>query len=231
LKGKLDQLPIDIMVAVSRSGFFKPAIRLAKRFKIHTYTYEQVGEPKVWAQIVGKKKILAVYSKIKPILKSLTVTIFYPDDETKPDLTDVIPDKTMLYKNTGESDGTLKEIAQRVVDSEGFRTIIFEKLERDLLDSLEDNISKAIELGITFKPASGSYIISEGRKRPIISINVKGIVRGQKKITQIEAGSYADAAVAHAKSESFGNKVDFVLIEKAEEPIKVSVEIKPISNN
>ena len=104
LIGKSKSLGVNKVVAVSRNGFYKPAIKKAKENGIETFTLEEANE-KHWGEIPFKPGVLLITSETYQIQQ-----VFYEKDGLFIPITKLDFEKDTNFNS--ENTGNIKELVE-----------------------------------------------------------------------------------------------------------------------
>ena len=150
-------LPLHKTIVVSRSGFYKPALKKAQTYKMESLTLEEASKSD-WVAIFHKLKYFTSKSFLLPYLIKITV-VFDKDPKLAIDLEQL--SQAELYSAYGTSFGNLGEIAKKFIQDP---SVIEASREAAFSDSEVSEAGYTVELELPIR--EGSYILdSNGDKR------------------------------------------------------------------
>lgn len=206
-------LPINKTIAVSRSGFYRPAIQKARGLKIEVLTVEEATELD-WQAKIDSMPFVHIESFLMPFLTE--ATLLFADAASPHEFEGIELSNLILYRPTGESRGTLKSILDRFL------------ARRDVLETLSQ---KAFDDGVTivegeFRTQEGSYVLAGAEAKHLVTrIAFKAKCKKEIDVAELQKGRYGDVAVALASGESFGQPVRLAFSQKPGEDPLVSMRI------
>jgi len=194
-------LHVDKSIAVSRSGFYKPALLKASGLKIETLTIEQALALD-WRAKIDEMPAIRIESFLLPYLKSASVLV--EEESSLDELKDCTIGDLVLYRPSGDVRGTLQSLLQSLLASEGVIGALRSKAFVDGATLVEGE----------FRFPDGSYIPGRTKERVLVT----GIIfqaSCKKEITElrIQKGRYRDTAVVLAEGQTFGHRVAVAVTE------------------
>lgn len=199
---KHEDLPINKTIAVSRSGFYKPALLKAKAYNIDTLTVQEASDFD-WKAKLDSLPGVKIESFLLPSLTS--ATIVFTDKTSITELSGINPESLELFTPAGKSRGTSKKILDGIIKDKEFIIQLEEKAFTDA--------GTIVDGELRFE--SGSFVLDNtGKKHGVNSIQFT--MRCKKEIIDAELmkGRYRDIAVALASGSSFGHAVQMALTEQ-----------------
>ena len=217
--GTHQDLPLHKTVIVSRSGFYKPAIKKANAHEVETFTLAEAcaGD---WTVIVNKLGHVTVMSVLLPYATNVTL-VFEEENSTPPDFEPSDLPKCTLYTRTDTARGTPVEMTDQVLRHP--------KLIQAIEKHAFTDSGTGIKLEIRFE--SGTYLLHpSGSKHNVHSLQITAKCRKELSKIPLEHVSYGSAQVAHGKGKSFGRPVKITFVEQAGEQAKVGIRIDTNGN-
>lgn len=220
LKGKYDALPVDKVIAVSKSGFSKPAKKVAKDCKIKLLTLEEaINED--WLKSVKHPweiKLTTVYFKSINVNYGLSQNLFEKDR-----------DNISVFNKEGENLGTLGEFSKKLLYVPPIRKQLSEELISNYDIELK-NFPKGEEIAkVTWSP-NNRYILKDEYK---FECNLKEVEYSfvclvQETSISTDRFTYNKAQVATTTKEIMGMDLMFSLVEKEDRnpTIAISAELE-----
>lgn len=208
-------LAIDKSIAVSRSGFYRPAIKKAAAYKIDTLTLQEASELD-WKARIDQIPSIKTVSFLMPYLTGGTVV--FADESSIAQYKEIDPKTIELYNRSGESRGSLQSVLERFIADEGFIDKVKQRAFTDAATLVEGELHLQ----------KGSYILGPNNQRHgVHSLKFKARCKNKEADTELLKGRYRDTAVVMASGDSFGHAVQMVFTEGKEgEDAVVSVRIK-----
>jgi hypothetical protein len=211
---KHEDLLINKSIAVSRSGFYRPALRKAEALKIDALTLKQAKDLD-WKAKIDSMPSVSVDSFLLPYLTE--VNVLFTDERAVSEFKECNVSELVIHSPSGEPQGTLSSILDKFLAN------------KDVVNSLWEKAppNTSAEVKARFRLEEGSYIIgSKGDRYMIYEIRFKAICRREKSEARLEKGRYRDAAVVGAFGKSFGHEVSMVFTETRGEDPSLSLQIK-----
>lgn len=211
---KHEDLPLDKSIAVSRSGFYRPALKKAEALKIDALTLKQAKELD-WKAKIDNMPSVHVESFLLPYLTEANV--LFTDERSLSEFKECNVSTLIIHSPSGESQGTLSSILDKVLADKNVVNSLWEKAFPNTATAVEGK----------FRLEEGSYILgSKGDRHTIYEIRFKAICKKEKVEARLQKGRYRDAAVVGAFSNSFGHAISMVFTETRGEDPSVSLQIK-----
>jgi len=215
---KHEDLPIDKSIVVSRSGFYRPAMRKAQALKIDTLTLKEATDLD-WKAKIDSVPSIHIESFLLPYLTEATV--LFADENSLSTMKDLDLPNLSLYRPSGESRGTLLSILKQFLAREDVIKALRERAFTDAATVVEGE----------FRLQKGSYILGGGgTQHPVSGIAFKAKCSKEINIAQLQKGRYRDAAVVLASGHSFGRPVRIVISETSKEDPLVTMRVYKVKN-
>ncbi len=217
---KHEDLAIDKTIAVSRSGFYEPAIKKANAYKIDTLTLKEASELD-WKAKIDHMPSVKIVSLLLPYLTN--VTVLFTSENSLSQFNDVnletVNLETLeLFMPSGKSRGTLRAVLERIITDNNFVRQVEEMAFTDSGTTIEGEL----------RLEKGSFVKGiNDEKHEIHSIKFTTKCRKEEMDAELIKGRYRDTAVVMASGASFGRATNIVFSENndGENPI-VSLRIK-----
>jgi len=211
---KHEDLPIDKSIAVSRSGFYQPALKKAEALKIDALTLEEAKELD-WKAKIDNLPSVRVESFLLPYLTE--VNVLFTDERSISEFKGCNVSTLILHSPSGEPRGTLSSIFDKLLSDKDVVNSLWEKAFPNTATAVEGK----------FPLEEGSYILgSKGDRHTIYGIRFKAICKKEISEARLQKGHYRDAAVVGAFGNSFGHPVSLVFTETRGEDPRVTLQIK-----
>jgi len=215
---KHEDLPINKSIMVSRSGFYRPAMKKAQSLKIDTLTLKEATDLD-WKAKIDSMPYVHIVSFLLPYLTQATV--IFADKNSLNTMKDLDLPNLPLYRPSGESRGTLLSILKQFLAREDVTKALSEKAFTDTATAVEGE----------FRPEKGSYILESGGTQHLVSrIAFKAICRKEIEAAQLQKGRYRDTAVVLASGHSFEHPVHIVISETPKADPLVSIRVHKVKN-
>lgn len=207
-------LQIDKSIAVSRSGFFRPALVKALGLKIETLTIAEASSVDWKAKIDQIPRVL-IESTVRSQLDRATVLI--EEGFRLADLGNLNPDKLLLHSPAGERRNTLGAVLDLLLDDPS--------IVKALHDKAFDESVSYVDGEVRF--AKGSFIIApSGNKVLVAGIRFGFRIRKERTDLLLQKGRYRDSAVVVGEGMSVNHPVALAIVEdRGNDPV-VTVRIR-----
>ena len=209
-----DHLETNKLVLVSRSGFSKQALTLARKLGIQTYTPDEACAED-WTQVVGQASLLCARHDYTPVATSLRVD---PGDGVR--IVEVGPD-TEFFRPDSNVTGKLRDLVLFVLNDPAFDTVA--------MDSHKADGSAIMEFDLTLDHptyATDPY----GKRHLILGVHVK--VRAVRRTSEVPMTSLrwrgVPAAFGAAKTDLGPTTLTFVEAARGKISTKVLVDGKEV---
>lgn len=212
---KHEDLAIDKSIAVSRSGFYRPAIKKAAAYKIDTLTLQEASELD-WKATIDQIPFIKIVSFLMPYLTDATVV--FTEESSIAHYKEIDFKTIELYSPSGESRGSPQSVLDRLIAGRGF----MEKVREKAFTNADTSVEGELRL------EKGSYILGLNNQRHgVHSLKFKARCKKEEMDTELLKGRYRNKAVVMASGDSFGRSLQMVFTEgeEGEDPV-VSVRIK-----
>lgn len=212
---KHEDLPIDKSIAVSRSGFYRPALIKAEAYKIDALTVNEVTELD-WKAKIDSIPSVRLESFLLPYLTNATIIFGEASSVAEFEGRDI--SGLALYTPEGDSRGSVLSVLERMLARQEVVDKVREKAFTDA--------GTVIEGGLRLP--EGSYVVGLDGGRHKVS-EIAFTAKCKKEVTEAELlkGRYRDTAVILASGGSFGHPVQMAFSETPEdESPQVAVRIK-----
>lgn len=206
---KHEDLPLHKSIAVSRSGFYKPALIKGEAYKIDTLTLQEATNID-WKAKIDQISSIKIVSFLLPYLTN--VTVLFADESSLTYFNDANLETLELYKPSGESRGSPRSILNSLIADENF----VKKLE----ENAYANAGTIVEGELRFE--EGSYALGPNNdQHKVHSIKFKAKCNKEEADAKLMKGRYRDTAVVMASGSSFGRVMQIVFTEQkdSESPI------------
>lgn len=212
---KHEDLPINKSIAVSRSGFYRPALKKALAYKIDTLTLQEATNLD-WKAKIDRMASIKIVSFLLPSLTNAKV--IFTDESSVTQFRGANPEMLNLYKPSGEPRGSLLAVLDCLIADDGF----IRKLE-DVAYTDSGTIAEG-----EFRLEKGSYVLGPNDdKHEVHSIKFTVKCRKEELDAELVKGRYRETAVVMASGTSFGRTTQIVITEQKDEESPVaSVRIK-----
>lgn len=212
---KHEDLPIDKSIAVSRSGFYRPALIKAEAYKIDALTVNEVTELD-WKAKIDSIPSVRLESFLLPYLTNATIIFGEGSSVVEFEGRDI--SGLVLYTPQGDSRGSVLSNLERMLA----RQDVVDKLRKKAFTDAGTVIEGELRL------QEGSYVLGfDGSRHKVSKIAFKA--KCKKAVTEAELlkGRYRDTAVVLASGDSFGHPVQMAFSETpGDENPQVAVRIK-----
>ncbi len=196
LVGKYQGLPVNKIIAVSKSGFSKNAAEAAKRNNIDTLDISEARNLR-WRELVGHPA--------QPILAHATPVISFIHVATTSDSAE--PDNILnvqLYRADGTPIGKLGDLCREAIQS-------FGQLKDDFRAALTG--ARPTMRHLMIREAQSSYwMAKDGSKQPVHGVKVSVEVRATHSPLSVETFNYRGIDVIHGKGRVFDKPVQVLLL-------------------
>jgi hypothetical protein len=217
--GKYRNLPVAKIIAVSRAGFTKSALKKAVGANIVPLTLAEAVAAD-WVTVVDKLTTINLESFLLPYPTGIKLVFAGDTPPSLPPGFDVR--QAILYTPTGAVRGKLHEVADRVLSDPAF----LETVEKQAFTDSGTNI----ELELRFEP--GSYLLdSTDTKHEIYSLRIDAKCRKEKSIVALERASYDSAQVAVGTGDTFGRRIAFAAVEHPDKQATLGFSIRQAKND
>ncbi len=212
---KHEDLPINKSIAVSRSGFYRPALKKAEAYKIDTLTLREATNLD-WKAKIDRMPSVKIISFLLPYLTGATVV--FTDEASLTQFKKIKWKALEVFKPSGESRGSLRSILDCLIADKNFVKQVEEIAYTDA--------GTIVEGEIRFE--KGSYVLGpDNDQYEVHSVRFKAKCKKKEIDAELLKGRYRDTAVVLASGTSFDQSVQIVFTEQkdGESPIG-SVRIK-----
>jgi hypothetical protein len=211
---KHEDLPIDKSIAVSRSGFYRPALKKAEALKIDALSLEEAKELD-WKAKIDNLPSVRVESFLLPYLTGAEV--IFTDERSVSEFKGCNVATLILYAPSGQSHGTLSSFLDKFLADKNVVNSLWGKAFPNTATAVEGK----------FRLEEGSYILgSNGDRHTIYGIKFKAICKKEISEARLQKGHYRDVAVVGAFGNAFGHPVSMVFTETRGEDPCVTLQIK-----
>jgi hypothetical protein len=202
IASKHQDIGINKTIVVSRSGFYKPALRKAKQRKIDALTLSEAQESD-WVAYTSRLTGLETMT-IETLVaqcKEVRVQVLPPSSPPYPPPPTFGSEQgTIIYDAAGDSVGNVKQVVDSVIRTDpNFRAHIEEKATSNA-DVLFDFIIWALdELYYVFDVS--------GAKHRLAQMVLRGTCRLETSTVPLERANYGTASVLHGSVEHMGQPI------------------------
>jgi hypothetical protein len=215
ISAKHRDLPIDKSIAVSKSGFYKPAIEKAEALKIDALTLGEASNLD-WPSKLDAIPHIRFESFLRPYLTAATLIFALEDSLTQFQGADL--PNVSLFTPTEQRRGTVAEVLDRLLSDEKLVSEAEEKAYTDAGTVLDGEL----------RLEQGSYAeLPDGSRHLLHGIRFQAKCRKDVSEATLDKGRYRDIAVVLGSATSMGHDVQIVLSQRPEEDSpKVGLRIK-----
>jgi len=215
ISAKHRDLPIDKSIAVSKSGYYKPALRKAEALNMDALTLREATELD-WPSKLDSIPRVRIEAFLVPYLTHVSL-VFYKEESLRK-FSGVDMWNLPLFTSNGKSRGTVKELLDNLLASREFIAAVKQKAYTDS--------ATAINAELRFE--DGSYAESHDHHRhPLRSVKFEATCKRVVSDAALQKGRYRDVAVALASGSALGHDLQMAFSQRQddESPI-VGVRIK-----
>ena len=215
ISAKHRDLPIDKTIAVSKSGYYRPALEKAKALNIDTLTLREATELD-WSSKLDSIPRIQIEGFIVPYLTSATLVFYH--EESLPIFRNNDLWKVPVFTSAGDKRGTTKEIIDSLIASEKFICVVKEKAFTD----------SGTVIDAELQLEEGSYVEDLDQSRHSVrSIKFKAKCRKVESDASLQKGRYRNVAVALACGSLLGHEIQMAFSQRPEdETPNVGLRIK-----
>lgn len=211
LKGKYRDLSIDKVIAVSKSGFTKQALKKAESLNIDALTLKQAEEAE-WTSFLPQKTV-TIDNFILPTLKSAKVMVVVEKGEDQPQFKQ-FPELHIVDDDTGQDLGCLPDIANQIIKAPDF----VKSLEKKAVTDAKTCFKVTIEYS-----NKKFFVIAPNKQRfRLWALILEGFCRREICQLPVERLEYGETQIAHARQRLFGKTVDIVFTPQDQDMMQVS---------
>jgi hypothetical protein len=202
IASKHQDIGINKTIAVSRSGFYNPALIKAKKWKIDTLTLSEAKESD-WVTYTSRLRRLETMSIETPVAQcnEIRVQVLPPSSPPYPPPPVFGSEESMIiYDSADNSVGNVKQVVDSVIRTDpNFRAHIEEKATYNADVAFDFNIRALDELYYVFD--------TSGTKHRLAQIVLRGTCRLETSTLPLERANYETASVLHGSAEHMGQEV------------------------
>lgn len=209
ISAKHRDLPIHKSIAVSKSGFYKPALEKAEALKIDALTLKEACDLD-WPSRLDAIPHIRVESFLRPYLTGATLILAEEDSLAQFQAAD-LPNVT-LFTPTEHRRGTVAEVLNRLLSDE---KLVSEAEEKSFTDA-------GTVLDGELRLEKGSYAkLPDGSRHPVHGIRFQAKCRKEISEATLDKGRYRDTAVVLASATSMGHDIHMAFSQRSEEDLPV----------
>jgi len=202
IAGKHEDLAIDKSIAVSRSGFYRPALKKASAKKIDALTLKEASELD-WQAKIDRMPSVKIVSFLLPYLANATV--LFTDETSISQFSGANLETLELYRPSGEPRGSLRAVLDCLIGDDG----LVQKLKENAYTDSETIAECELRLD------KGSYVIGPNdAKHEVHSIKFSAKCRKEEMDADLVKGRYRETAVVMASGLTFGRAVQMAFSEQ-----------------
>ena len=204
ISAKHRDLSIDKSIAVSKSGFYRPAIEKAKALKIDTLTLREASDID-WKSKIDSIPNVKIETFVVPYLTKATLVFMHESSRqafANADLWNV-----RLFNAAGESRNTVKELIDSILSNKDFVSLAEQHTPANAGATLDSEL----------RLEEGSFAEAADKARHLVrSVKIKAKCHMYSSDAKLEKGRYRDVAVALASGTQVGHDFQMVFYQESD---------------
>ncbi len=215
MRQKHEDLAIDKSIAVSRSGFYRPALKKAEALRIDALTLREATELD-WTAKIDAIPFIHLESFMLPRLTKVTVA--FSEEGPAPGLEACHLRDLVLYTPSGTPRGSVVSFLEQILTYENTLKALRERAFSDAGTIVEGEI----------RLEKGSYALGpDGARYAVVALSFRAKCRKDRVEMNMQKGRYRDAAVVMASQKLFGRPIQIVLSQtKTDADPTISIRVK-----
>jgi hypothetical protein len=215
LLGKYDRLPVDRVVAVSRSGFTKGALAKAALVGIETLSLEAAATVS-WPSLIGRLTEVHIDAHLALTARAVTLLFAPPLPESELPQPSDVP-SCVLVDPDGNEQGTVAEYVDRLLTRDDLVDAIYEHDPGDGIWTIQTRID--LRAGTTVRTPGGEV-------RVVGAIDLAARFVRERISVPLEPASYGTVSVRHGAGHALGARIVAAAVEHDDDEVTLSLDVR-----